>query len=115
MASTLTDRLSSVHPKMLRARGESDRKNLADAKREVGQDIERALEASHISKQAAAFQMGYEDQGTVSRWCSGLERPQFDKLNALPGFEAAYLIERAKRHPEMVVETTVKIRKRAGA
>jgi transcriptional regulator with XRE-family HTH domain len=103
--ATLADRLNAVHPKMLRADGESDRKKL------VGRRVERALSLARLTQQEAAYAMGYADQGVVSRWCSGLERPHFDKLYALDGFTIAWVLALAEGTPEIDVETTIRIRR----
>lgn len=109
---TLADRLADVHPQMLRADHEGDRKNLAEDLRPViGRLVERAIKLLDLTKQDAAFQMGYADQGTVSRWCSGVERPCFDKLFVIDGFEDAWVLAIAERNPSMEVETTVTIRR----
>ena len=104
MAPSLSSRLSDVHPKMLRGEREGDHKKLA-----VGQSVERALEIAGIQKQDAAGRMGYSDQGTVSRWCSGLERPHFDKLFELDGFEVAWMKARAERNQRIKARTVFEI------
>lgn len=109
MPRTVTERLASVHPQMLRVESESTSKKLADAKRAIGHSVARALEIAGITKQQAAYDMGYQDAGTVSRWCSGLERPHFDKLFTLPRVEDAWILARAECNPHIVVETVVKI------
>lgn len=114
MPTSITDRLANVHPKMLRVDSESDRKKVAEQLRPViGRLVERALDLASVTKQDAAFQMGYTDQGALSRWCSGVERPLFDKLFIVDGFEDAWLVALAERNPQMEVETVVKIRRRA--
>lgn len=86
--------LSSIPPpQMLRVDGEPDRKKL------VGRDVERSFELLGISKQDAAYRMGYSDPGTISRWCAGTERPHFDKLEAIRGFDQAYMKAKAERIP----------------
>lgn len=78
MKSTLAERLDGLHPQMLRAEGESDPQALG--KRLIGRALERALERASITKQAAAFDMGYSDSGVIGRWIAGTETPQFAKL-----------------------------------
>ncbi len=102
--STVARALVGVHPKMLRADSEATSKKLA-----VGQSVERALAIAGIAKQEAAGRMGYADQGTVSRWCSGLERPHFDKLFDLDGFEEAWIKARAERNHRLTVRTVIEI------
>lgn len=67
---------------MLTMRGESLRKPLADLDeaRIVGRFVERALVFADITKQDAAFRLGYSDQSAVSRWVAGVETPQLAKL-----------------------------------
>jgi len=108
MDSRLADQLDRVHPQMLRLGGESDRKKLA-----VGRTVERALEILGMTKQAAAYAMGYADPGPVSRWCAATERPLFDKLFAIDRFEECWIVALAEKNPAMEVETVVKFR-RAG-
>lgn len=111
MAHSIANQLNGVHPQMLRAGSETDPQKLAALKSDIGRSVERTLELLGMTKQEAAFAMGYTDQGVVSRWCSGIERPQFDKLFLIEGFEDTWLLARAKRNPNMVVETTVTIRR----
>lgn len=120
MNDSMRDRLADVHPQMLRASserparaGESDCKKVADLRTVIGRLVERALEIAGVRKQEAAFQMGYSDQGTVSRWCSGVERPLFDKLFMVEGFEDAWMLALAERNPQMEVETRILVRRRA--
>ena len=82
--ASLAEKLESVHPKVLAAQIEADRKPLAeDWKRLMGQSLERALMLARLTKQDVSYRMGYEDQSALSRWISGVERPQFDKLWAV--------------------------------
>ena len=100
---------------MLRAESEGDRKNLAD-RLVVGRLVERAFELMGISKQDAAYRLHYADAGTISRWCSGTERPLFDKLFTLrgvegrDGFTVAYVRALAEFEPAIEVTTTITIR-----
>lgn len=113
MPTSIADRLAGVHPQMLRAGIEGDRKKVADLRPVIGRLVERALELAELTKQDAAYRMGYRDAGTISRWCSAVERPLFDKLFTLDGFEAAWMLALAERNPKMEVETIVKIRRTA--
>ncbi len=111
---TIPDRLEAVHPKMLRAssaRGEGDRKKLADLRPVIGQLVARTFELMGVTKQDAAYRMQYRDAGTISRWCSGTERPLFDKLFTIDGFAVAYVLAIAERNPEIEVTTVVTIRR----
>lgn len=108
MAPTVTDRLAGVHPQMLKAQGEGLRRKLV-----VGRRVERTFELLGITKQDAAFRMGYSDSGVVSRWCSAMERPLFDKLETIDGFEDAYTIALAEQNPRMEVTTQILVRRPA--
>lgn len=83
MPATLPQRTVTPPRKMLAMDGEALRKPLAEAefKAVIGRAIERALHLSNLTKQEAAYGMGYgENQAPVSRWISGTETPQFAKL-----------------------------------
>lgn len=78
MSQTVADPRLDVPRKMIAASRTPDRKPLADA---LGGAIERALMLARITKQDAAFRMGYgTNQAPLSRWIGGTERPQFEKL-----------------------------------
>lgn len=113
MSSRLTDRLAGLHPQMLRVEAEGHPQKLADLKVEIGHSVERALDLAGLTKQEAAFAMGYTDQGVISRWCSGTERPLFDKLYAIEGFEEAWIQARAERNRNIEIQTVVTIRRRS--
>jgi hypothetical protein len=115
MDKTVAERLADVHPKMLAARDEGDRKPLAerDWRRLVGQTIERALTLAHLTKQEVSYAMGYSDQSAVSRWIAGVERPLFDKLFAVDRFYDAWVIAAAEANPRADVQTVVTIRRTA--
>lgn len=102
--SSIPDRLSGVHPQMLRAEHEDNRKKVAAL-------VARAFTLMGITKQEAAYRMGYTDAGTVSRWCSATERPLFDKLIGLDGFEIAYVLAIAERNAAIDVTTTITVRR----
>lgn len=108
MNPSMADKLSNVHPQMLKADSEGLRKKLA-----VGRAVERALELLGMTKQEAAFAMGYTDAGTVSRWCSASERPLFDKLFGIERFEECYIVALAEKNARMQVEMIVTIRRTA--
>lgn len=110
MDPTVAQRLAAVHPKMLRAESEGDRKKIADLRPVIGALVERAFELMGITKQEAAYRMAYRDAGTVSRWCSGTERPLFDKLFGMDGFEIAYVLAIAERNHRIDVQTILTIR-----
>lgn len=102
---------AAFHPQMLRAglrsEAKADRKELADLRPTIGGLVARSFQLMGISKQEAAYAMHYEDPGTISRWCSGTERPAFDKLFTLDGFEVAWMLAIAERNQSSVKATTV--------
>lgn len=110
-----SDPFSAVHPKMLAAAHESDRKRLAEQewRRHIGKTIERALALAHLTKQEISYAMAYEDQSAISRWISGVERPLFDKLFAVDGFYDAWILACAEGNPRIEVETTMRLRRHA--
>ena len=117
MSSTVNPRVPDVPRKMLRAglrsEANADRKPLADLRPVIGLLVDRALVLAGISKQDAAYRMNYADQGTVSRWCSGLERPAFDKLFTMDGFDVAWVLAMAERNARIETTTVITIRRSA--
>lgn len=111
IASTVADRVADVHPQMLRGDSEGERKKLADLRPTIGQLVARAFQLMGVSKQDAAWRMHYDDPGTVSRWCSGTERPAFDKLFTIAGFRAAYILAMAEDDPQIDATTVITIRR----
>lgn len=113
MADTIARPLPPLHPKMLAARIEGDRKPLAepDWRRHVGRLIERALALAPLTKQDISHAMGYQDQSAVSRWISGVERPLLDKLFAVDRFYDAWVIACAEANPRIEVTTAITIRR----
>jgi hypothetical protein len=114
MAVNITAQLDGIKRKSLVMRGESLRKPLADdLKRPIGQAIERALVLADITKQDAAFRMGYEDQSALSRWIAGAETAQFARLFSIPELRGPLVIALAELSETVSVETTITIRRRA--
>jgi len=62
-----------------------------------------------VTKQEAAYRMGYADSGVVSRWISGLERMQLDKLRGGLGekFFGELLVALLQTCEEVEVKTHV--------
>ena len=114
---SVSDRLTTVHPKMLAAdlRGgaKADRKPLAaiNWRREIGRTIERALTLGRLTKQEMSHAMGYQDQSAISRWIAGVERPLLDKLFAVDAFYDAWVIACAEGNPRIEVTTAITIRR----
>jgi hypothetical protein len=82
MAQSVSDELAAVHPRMLKAQGESD--PLEVGKRVIGRALETAMTRANLTNQEAAYAMGYTDSAVLGRWISGRETPQFAKLWAMP-------------------------------
>lgn len=115
MGTKATQALADVHPQMLRAKSEGDRKKFAvDEKALIGRAVERAISVAGLTKQEAAFQMGYSDSGTLSRWCAGTETPQFAKLWAVEALRGPLVIALAEAMDDsgVIVTTHVQIRQR---
>jgi hypothetical protein len=117
MRSTVRSAVPDTPRKMLTMQGEALRKPLAEGafKAAIGRAIERALKASDITKQAAAYDMGYGDnQSPVTRWISGAETPQFAKLWTLGDRFRQELVIALADECEMGVtlETTIRISRR---
>lgn len=109
--STVPKGVATGHPQTPAAKAKPDPQNLADLRPAIGRLVERALVLAGVSKQEAAYRMHYSDAGTVSRWCNGIERPLFDKLFTIAGFQAAYVQAIAEQHPDFEVTTEIKIRR----
>lgn len=110
MAEKRSDKLNRVHPRMLRIQGEGDPQALG--MRLVGQAIETALTAAGLTKQEAAFAMGYADSGVMGRWVAGTETPQLAKLWTLgPKFQCAFVIALASSADGIEIETTLRVRR----
>lgn len=88
---------------------------LDEFKRRLGLAIEHALEAAGISKQDAAYRMGYgSNQATVTNWIKGLETPQFAKLWTLgERFQRELVIALAELSGTIRIDTVLTIRREA--
>ena len=114
MPKNLTSQLDAIPRKAIAMQGEAHRKPFAeDLPRLIGQAIERALLLSNLSKQEAAWEMGYTDASALSRWISGVETPQFARLFSVMRLRAALVIALAEIAGNVEVETTVRIRRTA--
>lgn len=114
MSDSIKAELDSVHPRMLRAGSESDPQRLG--KHAIGQAIDAALERSRMTKQEAAYAMGYADSGVMGRWINGTETPQFAKLWTLgTRFRQELVIALAESVDDIEAVTELRIRRRASA
>lgn len=111
--STVANKLDDVHPQMLRVKSEADPQKLGDAvKRELGQALEWALDRARITKQDAAFRMGYSDQGVIGRWISGQENMQLAKLRLIgDDFFQEFVIALAQTCAGVEVKTQITLQK----
>jgi hypothetical protein len=110
MAAHDTTLLDAVPRKTLAMRSESLRKPLAGA---IGRAIDRAITLSGLTKQDAAYRMGYQDQSAVARWISGVETPQLARLFAVPELRAPLVQALAELSSDVEVTTTITVRRRA--
>ena len=70
------------------------------------------MDKARITKQQAAFAMGYTDSGVIGRWVSGVERIQLDKLRLLgDGFWQEWVIVQAQITPGVEVRTLITLAK----
>ena len=115
MNPTVANGLESVHPQMLRMASPVDPQRLgADARREIGQCFEWALDEVRMEKKDAAARMGYTDQGVIGRWISGIERIQNDKVMlCLPTVWPHYLIAQLRTCSGVEVKTQVTLARTA--
>lgn len=112
MTRSVADQLNDVHPRMLRAKGEGDPQELG--KQQIGRAIESALDRARLTKQAAAYAMGYSDSGVMGRWISGTETPQFARLWTLgERFRQELVAALAEAAGGAEIETTIKFRRMA--
>jgi hypothetical protein len=106
MPTTVARAIPDPPRKMLAARGEGDRKPLAEA---IGQAIERGIVLAKLTKQDVAFRMGYRDQSALARWISGVETPQFAKLWTIEELRQPLCIALAEL-AQCEVETVIRAR-----
>lgn len=79
-----------------------------EGKRVMGEALMKALLRSGITKQEAAYTLGYSDPGVLSRWTLGTEAMQVGKLIALgPEFRRQWLIAQAEAFG-MSVRTSIR-------
>src|SRR6188474_2367179 len=77
-------KLGAVHPQMLRAGSPADpRKSGDEHGKQIGQAFEWALDRARVTKQEAAFRMGYTDSGVIGRWVSGKENLQLARTRMI--------------------------------
>ena len=80
--------------------------------RSIGQAFDWALDRARITKQEAAYQMGYTDDGVMGRWASGTERVQLDKLRMLgDDFFQEFVIALAQTCAGVDVKTQITLAK----
>lgn len=81
-SSNATAALDGLKLKSVAATLRDDRKKLAPAdwKALQGHIFERVLELARMTKQEAAYAMGYPDASQISRWASASERVQWDRV-----------------------------------
>lgn len=113
--SQRSDRLLDVHPQMLRASSALDPQRLGELnRREVGQAFEWALDEAHVTKQDAAFRMGYTDSGVIGRWISGIENIQLPKVKLLADVYPLFLLALLQPLPGVQTQTQVTFNRTRG-
>jgi hypothetical protein len=110
MGASVRDRLADVHPRMLRVKGEVDPQELG--RRDIGRAIDAALDRARLTKQEAAYAMGYSDSAVMGRWIAGTETPQFAKLWTIgERFRAELVIALAEQVAGVDVVTEIRVRR----
>jgi len=112
MAVERSERLAAVHPQSLRAgfasSADGPRMSGEASRARIGQCFEWALDRARLTKQEAAFRMGYTDSGVIGRWISGMERVQLDKLHLIGvGFWQEFVIALAQDCEGVEVKTQI--------
>ena len=105
--------LSDVHPQMLRAPSPVDPQKLGDSQgKAIGQAFEWALDRARITKQEAAYRMGYADSGVIGRWISGKENLQLVRSRLIGEvFFQEFLIALAQTCEGVEVKTQITLAK----
>src|SRR5689334_22780514 len=107
------NKLSDVHPQMLKAPSPVDHQKLGDdALREIGQAFDWAIDQSRTTKGAVATELGYTDQGVIGRWISGKERILLDKLKVhAPRLYVEFLLTLLQAEEGVEVKTQVTLKR----
>ena len=113
MPANSKPKLGDVHPAMVRAEVKADPERCGmEARRDVGQALEWALDQSRVEFKAAAAAMGYTHHGVVTEWIAGRERIQLDKLKVhLPKVYVAFLLALLEMEEGVEVKTLVTLRR----
>jgi hypothetical protein len=116
MPASVDPRLGALKANPLRIRGlrgETRSKPLAEQEESAryGRALERAIEDAGLTKQEAAFRLGYSEQSMISRWIAGQENPPMPRLFVKLGerFKQAWVLELAKQTDGVNVETVMRI------
>ena len=113
MSEIVASALNNVHPQMLRA-GSPATPQLSgeDHGRAIGQAFEWALDRARVTKQEAAYRMGYSDSGVIGRWVSGKENLQLARTRLIgETFFQEFLIALAQTCPGVEVKTQITLAK----
>lgn len=105
------ERLEMARPSQAKA----DLKNLEVAsewRQKVGAAVARTFQLAGLTMKEAAVLLD-RDQGQVSRWVSGAERPQLDALFAVEQLREPLVIALASLTQTIDVTTTISIRRSA--
>lgn len=101
------------HPQTLDVASPPDPKKFGEAEaREIGQALDYAIDQARTTKGALASDLKYTDQGVITRWISGSERPQLDRLKALaPRVYVEFLFALLEMESNVTVARTVTMRR----
>lgn len=103
--------LASIPMRMQKAGLESSEKPWRER---VGAAIARALQFAGLTQKEAWALLGHTNGAQLSRWISGLERPQFDALFAVDALRQPLIVAFAELAGAAVeIETVIKVRKTA--
>lgn len=113
MSADSAGMLNIPPPQMLRAGSPASPQLSGDEQgKAIGQAFEWALDRARITKQDAAFRMGYTDSGVIGRWISGKENLQLVRSRLIgEEFFQEFLIALAQTCKGVEVKTQITLAK----
>lgn len=94
------------------AKASCDARPEIDWRQQIGRAIERAFSLAGITQKQAAGLIE-RDQAQVARWIGGVDRPQLDAIFAVEELRQPLIQALAELAGNVVVETVVRMRRRA--
>jgi hypothetical protein len=76
----------------------------------IGRAIERCILLSGMTKQEAAYEMGYTDASALSRWIAGVEQPQLHRLFSVRALQPFLIVALGQMCKDVVITTNVSVR-----